>query len=88
MPDLFDEFGYIGYPMTITTMIKELKRIIDDYQEKILTNEEFQIIILFYADTSPSKLFIDKKLNGNVKGKIGQLRAKVLETVLEELGFL
>ena len=90
MPELFDEHNYTGYPFTIAVMIRELKKIIDDYQEKKLTNEEFKILINFYAKTSPEKMFdmeIENRLNITIKRKVGKFRRNVLMSVLKELGF-
>ena len=89
MPELFDEYNYTGYPFTIAVMIRELKKIIDDYQAKKLTNEEVKIIISFYAKTSPEKLFDDEdpnELNITLKRKIGKFRRIVLKSILKEIG--
>lgn len=89
MPELFDEYNYTGYPFTIAVMIRELKKIIDDYQEKKLTNEEIKIIISFYAETSPEKIFDDKnpnELNITLRRKIGKFRRSVLKAILKEIG--
>lgn len=88
MPDIFDEHDYVGYPMTIGIMVRELKKIIDDYQDKKLTNEEIKTILRFYAETSTNKIFKDDKLNITVQRKIGQFRIEVLEAIYKELGFL
>lgn len=89
MPELFDEFNYTGYPSTIAVMIRELKKIIDDYQAKKLTNEEVKIIISFYSKTSPEKLFDEEdpnKLNITLRRKIGKFRRSVLKSILKEIG--
>lgn len=89
MPELFDENNYTGYPFTIAVMIRELKKIIDDYQEKKLTNEEIKIIISFYAKTSPDKLFDNdnpNELNITLRRKIGKFRRTVLKSILKEIG--
>lgn len=90
MPELFDQYNYTGYPLTIAIMIRELKKVIDDYQSKKLTNEEFKIIISFYAETSPEKMLdMEKKnqLNITLRRKIGKFRREVLKSVLKELQF-
>lgn len=88
MPDLFDEHGYIGYPLTFLIMAGELRKIIDDYQEHKFTNEDFKVILSFYAEKSSDKLFTDSELNVTIKRKIGKYRASVLKSVYEELGYL
>lgn len=91
MPELFDEYGYTGYPITINNMEKELKEIIADYQDKKLTNEEFKIIVGFYGITSPDKLFDkedENELSFTLRTRIGKYRSGVLMKALTELGIV
>lgn len=88
MLELFDTYNYVAYPMTIGIMVRELKKIIDDYQKKKITNEEFKTIIFFYYQNSSDKIINDKnpdELNITVIRKLGMHRKDVLVSILKDL---
>lgn len=82
MANLFDTHDYIAYPSTIVGMATELRKIIDDYKARKISNVELKEIIIFYAETNPEKLFNGSEYNITIKRKIGKSRLDIIDTLL------
>lgn len=82
MEEFLDKHNYIAYPETIVKLSKELRKVVDDYISRKITNEELKKIVTFYADTSPEKLFNGMDYNITIKRKIGVKRLRIIEGLL------
>lgn len=82
MADLFDEYDYIAYPITIVGLADQLKKVIDDYRARELTNSEVKEIILFYAENNNKKLFDRSDYNITIKRRLGKKRLDIVKTLL------
>lgn len=87
MTDLFKKHGYIAYPEGIIVFANELKTILDDYQERKLSNEEIEEIILFYIENDSDKLFTGDEINITVKRTLAKRKTGVLENILKNLAY-
>lgn len=83
MTKLFDKHEYVAYPSTVVNFSYELKKIVNDYQNKKLSNAEITEIIKFYAETQPEKLFTNNEFNVTVRRLVGKKRLDVVDTLLK-----
>lgn len=89
MRELFDEYDYIAYPLTIDILSKELKKIVSDYQEKKLSNSDFVLILQFYANQEMNIFNEDKTdLQDRLSFLIGKFRSSLIISVYQDLGYL
>lgn len=90
MEEIFDEHGYIAYPLNVNILSDELKRIIEDYQNKKLTNSEFKSILEFYGNSVSEYVFSEDNttLDDRLKLKIGKFRTNLLENAYRDLGLI
>lgn len=90
MRDLFDEYYYIAYPLTTNVLSSEIKKITSDYQEKKLSNNDFILILQFYADNLSVDMFNEDKtgLQERLSTLIGKFRTSLLVAVYEDLGYI
>lgn len=89
MRELFDEYDYIAYPLTIDILSRELKKIVSDYQEKKLSNSDFVLILQFYANQEMNIFNEDKTdLQDRLSFLIGKFRSSLIISVYQDLGYL
>ena len=63
MANLFDEYGYIAYPLNVNILSDEIKKIVENYQNKELTNSEFKTILEFYGNSVSEYVFTKENLS-------------------------
>lgn len=77
-------YDYIQYPPTIKKLAYEIKRVLDDYFARRIDNAQVKECILFWASSSPEKLFNANDINNTIKLIIGVKRLSVLNKLLED----
>lgn len=89
MRELFDEYGYIAYPLTVDVLSNELKKIVSDYQERKLSNSDFVLILQFYAKQEMTIFNEDKTdLQERLSFLIGKFRSSLILSVYQDLGYI
>lgn len=90
MEDIFDEHGYIAYPLNVNILSEELKKIIEDYQNKKLTNAEFKSILEFYGKSVSQYVFSQDQteIDDRLSLKIGKFRTSLLINAYRDLGLI
>ena len=83
--EFFKEHDYALYPSTTTELIPDLKKVIDDYKARKITNQEVKDVIAFYAEKHPEKLYDEDNYNKTVKRLIGKRRLDTLDRILNDL---
>lgn len=64
-------------------LAKELIRLIDQYWARQINQKELQEAIYFYASSEGDKLFRASEINATVRDRVGKMRLKVIEKMLE-----
>ncbi len=77
------EYNFLKYPNTVVKLAKELIRITDDYNNRLLSNKDFKNIIIWYKKNYPEKLFSDNDYNPSIKKIIGKKRLSQLNKIIE-----
>ncbi len=75
-------YEFLKYPKTVVSLAKELIRIIDDYNNRQIDNDEFKNIIIWYKDNYPEKLFTDNNYNPSIKRIIGKHRVVQINKII------
>ena len=90
MANLFDEYGYIAYPLNVNILSDEIKKIVENYQNKELTNSEFKTILEFYGNSVSEYVFTKDRtaLNERLSLMIGKFRSTLLTNAYRDFGFL
>ena len=77
------EYNFLKYLNTVVKLAKELIRITDDYNNRLLSNKDFKNIIIWYKKNYPEKLFSDNDYNPSIKKIIGKKRLSQLNKIIE-----
>lgn len=77
------EYNFLKYPNTVVKLAKELIRITDDYNNRLLSNKDFKNIIIWYKKNYPEKLFSDNDYNPSIKKIIDKKRLSQLNKIIE-----
>jgi len=80
-----NDYNFVKYPNTVVTLAKELIRVLDDYNEKIINNNQIQNIISWYKDNYADKLFRNNDYNPSIKKIIGKQRITQLNKIIEHM---
>lgn len=69
---------FIKHPKTIKGLAEELKKLIDFYWGKEVSEEELTELLQYWSENEAEKLFIDNDLNPTIKKVIGKKRSNLI----------
>jgi uncharacterized protein (TIGR04540 family) len=75
--------NYVAYPLSVVAFANELKRAVDDYNSRTITSMELRELVMWWAQTSPEKLFNGDSYNLTVKKLVGVRRLSVVDKMLD-----
>lgn len=75
---------FIKHPRTIKSLAEELKRLIDFYWEKEVSEEELTELLQYWSENEAEKLFLDNNLNPTIRKIIGKKRCSLIEKYLNK----
>ena len=77
------EYEFVKFPNSVVTIAKEIIRVVNDYNARVIGNDELTEILLWYANKYPDKLFQGVDYNTSIKQIIGVRRVRLLDTILD-----
>ena len=77
------ELKYLKYPSTVKLLAEEIKKVCNDYYERLIGNKEIEEVIVWYASMFPEKLFEGDELNPTITKIIGKKRVRLINGLLE-----
>lgn len=77
------EYEYKQYPASVVELAYEIRRIVDDYRARKVSNADFVEILQFYSVNQSEKLYTGKEYNITIQRKVGKRRMAVIDKVLD-----
>jgi len=73
---------YLKYPETVLLLAGELKRGLDAYRARQVSEKEIQEMVFHYASTAADLLFDGEAYNITIQRKLGSKRMRILDKML------